>query len=254
MKHPDSYTQMTFKKTMAPLHQLKGQPEPEGGQEIWLLTMSDLMMLLLIFFILFFTITFARHLSAEPVASDVKVEATANEPEAQLAPSDDPVPPAQITPEQTAPMDATFTELQRTLAQSSGWQEVVIERRRESLILTFPEQIIFDSGQADLKTAAQQVLQTIAEFIDAHPDLAVEIHGHTDSRPISNLRYPSNWELSAVRATQVARELVARGISPVRITARGLGEYHPVSTNDTEEGRLKNRRVEIRFALARVEG
>jgi chemotaxis protein MotB len=255
MKRPDSFAQMTFKKTTAPLHQRKRPADTEGGQEIWLLTMSDLMMLLMIFFILFFTIIYARHLSARPATADVNVEAAASEPEAQPAIAKEPVPPpAQVAREQAEPMDATFSELQRTLAQSSGWQDVLIERRRENLVLTFPEQIIFDSGQADLKTAAQPVLQTIAQFIDAHPALVVEIQGHTDSRPIRNLRYPSNWELSAARATQVARALVDRGISPVRITARGFGEYHPVSDNETEEGRGKNRRVEIRLAATPTEG
>jgi chemotaxis protein MotB len=67
--------------------------------------------------------------------------------------------------------------------------------------------------------------------------------------PIHNQRYPSNWELSADRATQVAKSLVQLGINPVKISAKGFGEYHPLYSNDSDAGRLKNRRVELQFSL-----
>jgi chemotaxis protein MotB len=128
-------------------------------------------------------------------------------------------------------------------------QGITVERNSQNIILTFPEQIIFDSGQAQLKPTIQPVLEKVAIFILDHSSLAVEIHGHTDNRPINNRQYPSNWELSADRANQVAKTLVKLGIDPTKLSIKGFGEYHPLVTNDSDVNRLKNRRVEIKFSI-----
>jgi chemotaxis protein MotB len=80
--------------------------------------------------------------------------------------------------------------------------------------------------------------------------LSVAVHGHTDDRPIHSRRYPSNWELSVDRATRVARALVGMGIEPARLSIRGFGEDRPLVANDSDENRMRNRRVEIQFSLA----
>jgi len=92
-------------------------------------------------------------------------------------------------------------------------------------------------------------LKKTAMVILNHPDLCVEVHGYTDDRPIHNQRYPSNWELSLDRATQVARVLVNLGIQPANVSIKGLGENYPLYANDSNSNRLKNRRVEIQCSL-----
>jgi len=79
--------------------------------------------------------------------------------------------------------------------------------------------------------------------------LAVEVQGHTDDRPINNMRYPSNWELSADRAMGVSKALIGLGVNPTRLSVKGFGEYRPHVPNDSDDHRLNNRRVEIQFSI-----
>jgi chemotaxis protein MotB len=108
--------------------------------------------------------------------------------------------------------------------------------------LTLPEGILFATGQADLIGNAHRVLDRIAGIL-RQSQAPISVEGHTDSRPISTGRFPSNWELSAIRATTVVRALAERGVAPGRMSAVGYGDTRPVSPNDTEEGRGRNRRV-----------
>jgi chemotaxis protein MotB len=128
-------------------------------------------------------------------------------------------------------------------------QDVTVERRSTYIVLTFPERIMFDSGQAEVKPTVQPLLEKVAAIILNRPELVVAIHGHTDDRPIHNRRYPSNWELAVDRSTQVARVLIQMGIQPTRLSIKGYGEDHPLYPNDSDDNRMKNRRVEIQFFL-----
>jgi len=207
--------------------------QSDAGNEIWLLTLTDVFMLLMVCFVLLFGMSLQRQ----------KETAVAEAPPATAM---IPVPAAQTPPAVQA--DSSLeSELLAILGQEG--QDVTVERRSTSIVLTFPERIIFDSGQAQLKLAVQPLLEKVAAVILNRPDLAVAIHGHTDDRPIHSRQYPSNWELSVDRATQVARTLVQMGIQPTKISIRGFGEDHPLYTNDSSDNRLKNRRVEIQFSL-----
>ncbi|MGV8058498.1 MAG: flagellar motor protein MotB [Smithellaceae bacterium] len=244
--HPaDPLNQVPLRKTSSQMRSLT-QPVPaEAGNEIWFLTLSDLLMLLLIFFVLLFGIT-------------IKQQST---PPTSTSPQTEKVLPAAVTKEQpvsqqvfSAPTgDAANASLAADLTGiidgHSGLQGITVARHSQYVVLTFPEQIIFDSGQAQLKSAAQPVLEQVAVFIKNHPNMSVEIQGHTDNRPIASRRYPSNWELSADRATQVAKSLVQLGINPAKISTKGFGEYHPLYDNSNDFERLKNRRVELQFSL-----
>jgi chemotaxis protein MotB len=107
--------------------------------------------------------------------------------------------------------------------------------------------VLFVSGKADLVPGAHAMLSEIARI--AHESsLFVTIEGHTDNTPINTAEYPSNWELSTIRAINVLRYLQGRGISADRLSAVGYGEQKPVAANDTEAGRQKNRRIEIVFS------
>jgi len=103
----------------------------------------------------------------------------------------------------------------------------------------------FKSGKAKLNPMAALVFDDIAEVVRGYPEYKVNIHGHTDDRPIKSKKFPSNWELSSMRATSVLRFLVARNIDPSRLAATGNADSVPIVPNDTHANRAKNRRVEF---------
>jgi len=217
-----------------------------SGNEIWLVTLSDLLMLLLIFFVILFGLTLhqQKNTAAPPPAPLVQA------PPAPIAVEQPAISQASSEP---APDEAAGTlaaDLATLFERQQGQKDITVARHARHVIVTLPEQIMFDSGHAQLKHAVAPVLEKVAGFIQNHPAVALEIQGHTDDRPISSRRYPSNWELSADRATQVAKALIQLGINPEKISTKGFGEYHPLYPNSSDEGRLKNRRVELQFSLA----
>jgi len=164
--------------------------------------------------------------------------------------------------QQVAALDAQRAQLQATEKQSEARYDALLSNLSEELrkgqlqvrqlkgMLTVDvaEQLFFDSGRANLKDTGKQVLQKVAESLKGYEDKAIRIVGHTDNVPITKglqKVFPSNWELSAARATTVVRFLQDAGIEPERLVATGRAEYAPVSPNDTTEGRQKNRRIEI---------
>lgn len=121
-----------------------------------------------------------------------------------------------------------------------------IKEEPRGLVITFVEQILFDSGKADIKEAALPILEQVGRILRKYFHRMVKIDGHTDNLPIHTECFPSNWELSATRATNVLRWLQEHEyLDPTMSSASGYGEYRPVASNDTPEGRAKNRRVEI---------
>ncbi|MDD5168073.1 MAG: flagellar motor protein MotB [Syntrophales bacterium] len=213
--------------------------EAHKGTDIWLITLSDLLMLLVIFFVILFSMELQKH--GPNIA--VRAESKENQIEKKVsAPNTDP---------SMQSMSASIEkDLVAILNSEKSRQEITVRRVANLVTLTFPEQIVFDPGHAQLKRSAQTTLDKVASFIKERPNLIVEVQGHTDDQPINNSRYPSNWELSVDRATQVARVLIGLGVDPSRFSVKGFGEYHPLYPNDGDENRLKNRRVEIQFSIS----
>jgi chemotaxis protein MotB len=133
------------------------------------------------------------------------------------------------------------------LLKSDG---VRIENQGEELRILLPENVLFGSGQAQLSGAGSTVVKDLGDRLNAVTEGQIFVEGHTDDRDISGSlseRYPTNWELSTARATSVVRLLADEAhIDPARMTASGYGAHRPVASNDTEEGRASNRRIEIR--------
>jgi chemotaxis protein MotB len=122
---------------------------------------------------------------------------------------------------------------------------------RGLVVTILSDRVLFAPGSARIRPEGREILGLVAEAVEGLPNqLAVE--GHTDDRPIATAAYPSNWELSTARATNVLRELVASGGLPSgRVSAAGYGDERPVADNAAEEGRARNRRVEL-VVLAEV--
>lgn len=136
--------------------------------------------------------------------------------------------------------------IRKELGEYIKKEKIKVREEERGLVITLIDKVLFDTGKADIKKEAVTVLNKVAEIIKKYKDRGVVIEGHTDSVPISTWKFPSNWELSTRRATEVLRFFIKRhNISPLRLQAAGYGEYRPIATNKTAAGRRKNRRVEI---------
>jgi chemotaxis protein MotB len=109
--------------------------------------------------------------------------------------------------------------------------------------------VLFAPGDATLTGASREALSAVAVLLKSDPH-QVQVEGHTDDVPIANPLFPSNWELSAVRASSVVRLFIDSGMAPARLTAVGHGANLPVASNDTPEGRARNRRVAVTIISA----
>ena len=120
-----------------------------------------------------------------------------------------------------------------------------VRRDHRGVVISVMDKFLFESGSAQLRERARPVVDAAAEALKHFPNM-VRIEGHTDNIPISNDEFLSNWELSSARAINVAKYFVrSHGIRPERISATGYAEYRPLTSNNTVEGRSRNRRVDI---------
>ncbi|NLK97226.1 MAG: OmpA family protein [Epulopiscium sp.] len=114
--------------------------------------------------------------------------------------------------------------------------------------LTFKDGVLFDTGKANLKPEAIEVLDKLGIQLSKYPNNRIRFEGHTDNVPIRTAQFPSNWELSAARAIAVAKYYIDElSFNPKQFSTEGFGEYSPIADNSTAEGRAKNRRVEIKI-------
>ena len=191
----------------------------------WLLTYADLVTLILVFFILLFALS--------------KME---------IGHITDTLKSFEITVGTETPKTSLFDIINKG---SPGGRKMLdqlnveAEFREGKIFLRVEGKVLFGSGSADLIPEAAHILSDIVEIVKNNPQYDVDIRGHTDNRPITTARFASNWELSAIRATTVLRYLIESGISEERLTATGFADLRPVASNNTPEGRSKNRRVEF---------
>ncbi len=143
----------------------------------------------------------------------------------------------------------TYQNLQKKLEKEIQEGQIQVKEMKDRLTVTMVDKVIFPSGSAEISKKGKEVLDKVITILKDVKDKRIQVEGHTDNVPIvSSLkkRFPTNWELSTGRATEVVRYLQeAGGLDPKQLSASGYGENQPVASNDTEEGRRKNRRIEI---------
>jgi len=150
--------------------------------------------------------------------------------------------------EKVKELSSTYEQLVDKMKGEIAKGQVTISELKGRLTVNMVDAILFDSGRAEIKPDGLVVLGKVIEILKSVDDKAIRIEGHTDAIPISGSltqRYPTNWELSAARAINVARYLQKQAINPAHLSAAGFGEFKPVADNATLEGRAKNRRIEI---------
>ena len=226
--------------------------EDDGGG--WIVTFSDLMSLLLCFFILLFSFSTVQELKFKQLIQSLQEAFGVQQvPEAGTREGLEMIDvPAESEPQA---IDELGGLVQRELEEiASEVEELIIKNKLQGMVsvqisqrgavVTISDVILFPVGEAEFTTEAYPILVKITDLIKQFP-YHINVEGHTDNRPIHTRQYPSNWELSACRAARLVRFFIENGVEPTRLSAEGFAEFKPVADNNTPEGRAKNRRVEI---------
>ncbi|MGE4552873.1 MAG: flagellar motor protein MotB [Desulfovibrionaceae bacterium] len=220
------------------------EADPDPG---WTLTLADMMTLLLCFFVLLLTLSQVDRQRYEAMSS-VMARAMGGKAAPQAAGAPAPgAPPASLADAAAAPRRNLF-ELQLELAARIGEDRTHVDLAMRTdpygVAIRLGDELLFDSGSAELKPGAEALLSRLAGPLADSP-YHLEVEGHTDDVPIHAGAFPSNWELSAARAAAVARYLMDHGLDRTRVKVVGLADTRPVAGNDTDQGRAANRRVVI---------
>lgn len=217
----------------------------------WMVTYSDLVTLILVFFVLLFSFStldiqrFRAAMVALQGSWGILERGRAVDPRQRMdfGSLQEMLPLDMVTP--AAQLQEMVDELEDFIRENQLQDQVEVKQREWGVIVTFADQVLFDLGKADLKPESLEILDRVAETLRRWPN-QVRVEGHTDNWPINTPQFPSNWELSTARATRVLRYLVEqRGLDPTRFAAVGYGEFRPLRPNDTPENRAVNRRVDI---------
>lgn len=228
------------------------QNDDPPRQAPWMNTYADMVTLLLCFFVLLFAMSILNAKKFQAAISSLQgafgIMPGATQP--VVPPSSeglfDPQElQAQLLAEEMARMRALGESFREELEKAGLGDKVRLEVEERGVVFRLADTVLFDIGKADIRPEARSVLLTVGNLVKK-VDNPIRVEGHTDNWPISTDKFPSNWELSTARATNVVRFLIEEaGIQPERLQAAGYGEYHPIDSNDTPEGRQRNRRVDV---------
>ena len=235
--------------------------EEEGGghDERWVISYADLVTLLLGFFIILYASAevdmqrFEQLSAAFSQAFNVEINegSGSNEGSSVFEAGNGFMPNGSlesILDEDVLRIRAQVDQAAHDAGIAPGQVEVI--RSSDSVVLRLSDSLLFTSASAQIRTEALPLLDVVAEVLQSLPN-EVRIEGHTDNVPVGTTAYPTNWELSSARATSVLRYLVeTAGVEPWRMVASGYGEFAPIATNATPEGRALNRRADIVLVYA----
>jgi chemotaxis protein MotB len=210
----------------------------------WAVTFADMMCLLLTFFVLIASYSYTDASKYRALAGSLRRAFGSREPQTGLS-----LPISKPGQQEAGRLGAEVEAEITALADSSAQGALQVVRSQEGMRLRVQEGVMFDLGRADLRDQARDLLDRLGPILRRYPG-TIWVEGHTDDLPIQSAAYPSNWELSAARAGNVVRALVASGVPPGHLAAVGYAETHPLAPNSDPESRQRNRRVE--FLLTRT--
>jgi chemotaxis protein MotB len=197
----------------------------EEFSDFWIFTYGDMVTLLLVFFIMLFSFCKTDVNKFKSVAESFK-----------------PTPPG--SPFFFQGKESVLSNLAQQIQTSELGEEVFVTVDRRGVVVSFKDTALFPAGSAELTDRARKSLNTFIAYLFGLPnDIIVE--GHTDDTPIKTPRFPSNWELSAARASAVARYFESQGVKGSRMEVVGYGQYRPRFRNDTPQKRALNRRIDV---------
>ncbi len=228
----------------------KKKPPEHVDHERWLISYADFITLLFAFFVVMFAVSqvdskrlgrFTQAFSRALGLTVVPLAGASMFAGGQVPDDSVKGPGTQPSVEEIEKLRDDLNKMIETTEALRGMQ--LIERRHE-LVLRLPEAVLFDTGAAQVKSASLSTLTVLTREL-APRKLDVRIEGHTDNRPMSTGRYRTNWELSTARSSAVLIVMVAAGLPKEHVSVAGYSEHRPVASNDTDEGRKQNRRVDI---------
>lgn len=233
----------------------KSKAKGDAGTPAWMATFADLMSLLLTFFILLLSFAEMDIVKFKDAMGSINAAfgVTQGGP-GMFSPSTTPViMNTQSQSSSAAPADiqardeAISEEIKSLIEEQELDEDVEVEATKRGVIMRIRGRMFFNAGTADLKSGSQPLLEKISSIMKRFPK-KIAIEGHTDNIPISNNKFSNNWELSTARSYAALKYLQDYGdIDVKRIHIAGFGDTHPLTSNDTPEGRAKNRRVEFVF-------
>ncbi|GGP17526.1 flagellar motor protein MotD [Silvimonas iriomotensis] len=238
----------------------KKREEEHENHERWLVSYADFMTLLFAFFVVMYAISSVNE-GKYRVLSDSLVNAFQNnnaKPSVGTAPQGKQVIAPIVAHPESAPKAPENNKLEEQAKRMSGMADdlraalgpliqqgkVRVTQSARGIAVEISDSVLFDTAKADLQNTSATALRAVAQRLTSTDNL-IQVQGNTDNQPIKSTQYPSNWELSAARAASVVRLFADTGIAPERMVAMGYGEYRPVESNDTPDGRARNRRVTI---------
>lgn len=233
---------------------LKKSKLEKKGSPAWMTTYSDMVTLLLTFFVLLYSFSsidadkwqrLVVAFTGDTSIFEQKSELHINQQQAGL----DEITQLQ---QQLKDFQELYEKLKAYVESSELDTKILLNKTDNEIQIRFTDNVLFDSGKANLKDEALEILSKITVAIRTYEQSIqmIRIEGHTDNVPINTAEFPSNWELSTARAVTVLKFLIQnQNLSPEMLSAVGYGEYHNIAGNDTAEGRAKNRRVD--FVIAR---
>lgn len=237
--------------------------EEHDNHERWLVSYADFITLLFAFFVVMYSLSSVNE-GKYRVLSDSLVQAFRNVavnesgdqivlPQVSVLPTrpiTQPAPPAadpaleQRRRETAQRMRNMADEIRRVLSPLTQAGQVNVTEGAFGVSVEINASLLFAPGDSALGQEAVDALRAVAQVLAPAP-FPITVEGHTDNVPINTFRFPSNWELSAVRASTVARLFIDNGVSPDRLTAAGYADQRPVAGNEDEVGRARNRRVTV---------
>jgi len=251
-----------------------GGEEPEERTDLWMATYADMVTLLMTFFVLMFAISNVDASKASLLFAALSRDGLTAEQFMELQPdflpeddyerfpsisSPSPSPPDSTDPGSyfgNEELEALASLIDEYIFENGLGDRISLTFDGDFLLLTLANDIWFVSGSADItprmREIAAELAQLLASTFSATNPFEIVVEGHTDNRPINTTRYPSNWHVSKDRATNFLEILyLESGIDPAYFSAKACGEFRPIASNDTPEGRQMNRRVEIKISLER---
>lgn len=233
----------------------KKYDEEADNHDRWMVSYADFITLLFAFFVVMYALSSVNEGKYRVLSNSlvnafgrVQVAPIKGEPQPESSMLLRPLPPRQRNAEAIRREKEQLTGVARSLlevmAPLVAQGKVRVTQTPRGVNVEINASVLFPSGDASLSASSAQALRAVADVLK-DDDHAIQVEGHTDSVPIRNAKFPSNWELSSVRASTVIRLFIDSGIAEKRLTAVGYGPTRPVGPNDTPEGRMRNRRVSV---------
>jgi len=214
----------------------------------WMTTFSDMMTLLMTFFVLLYSMSTIDAQKFKAAVSSLRENmgilsggrTMTEQPMVESGSMG-----SEITPSPHQNLTVARQEIQQYVQEKNLQDRVNMEMTQRGLVVRFTGQILFEVGEAKIRNEGRDVLDKVATVLKEMPN-NVMIEGHTDNLPIATEEFPTNWELSTARATEVIKYFIEDpGINPKRLSAAGYSKYRPIKPNNSPENRALNRRVEV---------